>query len=243
MSASFVIANEPASNEIAKDHFSDTTVDHSVGIARDATNTILYIEHHQYFGDGSHIARYFSPDLQLKLEKHLSYPALSQHPDIQQYNYLSTQKITVRNTRNGLEVVRSDPGQKLNFTMEKAADIIMDAGFDSFIRANWSTLQVHDPMRLRLAVAGNPRLIKVILTTLKSDDSGKIISIQPANWLVRLMIPEITLAYDVDQRLRLYEGPPNRSLVSMDTKSVTIGFRLYQHHKQLDTPLSQWLRE
>ena len=119
----------------------------------------------------------------------------------------------------------------------------MDAGFDSFIRANWSTLQVHDPMRLRLAVAGNPRLIKVILTTLKSDDSGKIISVQPANWLVRVMIPEITLAYDVDQRLRLYEGPPNRSLVSTDTKSITIGFQLYQHHKQLDTPLSQWLRE
>ena len=98
-------------------------------------------------------------------------------------------------------------------------------------------------MRLRLAVAGNPRLIKVILKTLKSDDSGKIISVQPSNWLVRLMIPEITLAYDVDQRLRLYEGPPNRSLVSTDTKSITIGFQLYQHHKQLDTPLSQWLRE
>ena len=78
MSASFVIAYQPASNEIAKDHFSGTTVDHSVGIARDATNTMLYIEHHQYFGDGSHIARYFSPDLKLKLETvsytHLTLP-------------------------------------------------------------------------------------------------------------------------------------------------------------------------
>ena len=237
------MAYEPASNEIAKDHFSDPTLYHSVGIARDATNTILYIEHHQYFGDGSHIARYFSPDLKLKLEKHLSYPSLSQHPNIQQYNYLSTQKITVRNARSGLEVVRTEPGQKLTFTMEKAADIVMGAGFDSFIRANWSALQVHEPMRLRLAVAGHPRLIKVMMRTLKSDDSGRIISVQPTNLLARLMIPEITLAYDVDQRLRLYEGPPNRSLVSTETKSVTIGFRFYQHDKQLDTPLSQWLRE
>ncbi len=218
-----------------------SSVLHTIGMAHAEDNTLLYIEHHQYLEDGTHIARYFNPELTLRLEKRLSYPGLPQHPDIQQMNLLSTESISIRSTADELEMVSSLPDRTRRYRLALAPDVIIDAGFDAYIQANWSSFLPDEERQFRLAVAGKPDFINVTLKKMASDVSVARFSIEPTNWVTRLIVKGITLSYDNERRLQVYEGPPGLSLAPSTPRRVAVDFRHYRHHEQLDLPLPNWL--
>lgn len=216
------------------------SVTHSIGIARSVeTDAIQYVEHHQYFEDGSHVARYFDPNLQLLLEKRLAYTGLPQHPEIEQSDFLTQKQVSISVQDAAITMIETRADQeikKAEFTL--SPDIIIDAGFDSYIRSNWDSFVPSDRYNFKLAVAGQKNLLGITLQQQESQATRFVIS--PQNWLVRLIVPEIELTYDDNRRLDTYRGPANIKLKGAK-RDVAIHFDHYELATSLPHPRPEWI--
>ncbi|MDZ7684434.1 MAG: hypothetical protein U5O39_05040 [Gammaproteobacteria bacterium] len=106
-------------------------VEHSVGIARDEKDERLeYIEHHQYFEDGSHRVDYYSPSMDVIAFKKLTYPTLPQHPRIEQENLRNGTETLVEPLEDTIRMVRQEDGSTTEISVERRPDVVCDAGFD-----------------------------------------------------------------------------------------------------------------
>lgn len=186
---------------------SAASVRHTIGIARDTNdNSVRYIEHHQYSENGQHEVRYFGPGQNVLLEKLMAYEGLPQHPRIEQTDFVSDTSISVSYDTDQAMMVTSSGEESEEFTFELTPDIVIDAGFDAYIRENWASFTNDKPRAVTFAIAGQNRLLPMKIRRTAFDESGASFSVIPANWLVRLILPEIQLSYDADRQLSRYEG-------------------------------------
>lgn len=216
---------------------SNTTL-HTVGFARDVDNRVVYIEHHRYQGDGTHLVDYYDGNWNLLLEKQLQYPDLPYHPEFSQVEIATGNRIVL--THEGGEAKmrkeRSYDNKVRQFKFDLEQNVIVDAGFDAYIRTAWESFDESPCRDIAMAVAGQLRLLDMELcqTTAGSDrgsEDTRGFEITPKNWLVKLILPKINLTYSADQRLKQYQGISNLS-EGRSAGTVTIDF---EHH--LDNPL------
>ena len=220
---------------------SSRDVNHSIGIARNTDDqTIRYIEHHQYFEDGTHLVRYFDNDRQLILEKDLSYPGLPQHPVIVQRDIRAAAITTVSQDPLGqlATITRSDAA---SFSFELSEDIIIDAGFDRYIQKNWDQFKQNPTQSVRFAVPGQSRLLKMKVTRVGLIDGQTHFTIKPENWLVRLLLPQISLVYSEDLKLKRYQGFSNLKPTEDESREVIITFRQYNTDRAMDRFPGEWM--
>ena len=156
---------------------------HSVGIARDSEERIRYIEHHQYLDSGDHLVSYYDPEMNLLLRKELSYPGLPQQPSLRQTDPVNEVQITVSSDRGQAMMIRQTPEGEETFAFELSEQVIIDAGFDTFIRSGWDTFDTRPEQRLKLAVAGQFRLIDMEISYLGETNGLREFTITPRNWL------------------------------------------------------------
>ena len=215
---------------------------HTIGVARDATdNSVRYIEHHQYGENGEHEVRYFDPGQNVLLEKQMAYEGLPQHPSIEQTDFVSDTNISIRYETDQATMVTSQGESSENFTFDLSPDIVVDAGFDAYVRENWDNFTTGKARDVTFAIAGQKRLLAMKIKRTSIDDSGASFKVEPANWLVRLLLPEIQLSYDAERRLTRYEGFSNLKPTSGQSRTVVIEFSHYQLDNDLEEPLPQWL--
>lgn len=219
-------------------------VAHAVGIARDATNQQLrYIEHHQYLPSGEHRVKYFDHTGEVLVTKSLTYPDLPQHPEITQTEPASNLKVTTRNQGSTMQQVVQRKGQTETLEVPLDTKTIIDAGFDTFIRAQWQSFEENVPKIYNLAVVGEKRLLKVAITKQPNDGTNTPFTVEPTNFFLRLLVPKMHLHYDSKRRLSGYVGPTNLNLPKGNDGKVSIEFTHYTSTEPLANPQAAWLPE
>jgi hypothetical protein len=215
---------------------------HSVGIARGVDSSVSYIEHHQYFDSGQHLIRYYDNDLGLLLTKELSYPGLPQHPTLKQTDLLRQTEITIETEKTTAFMTKPPLKGGYGFQFELTEDVTIDAGFDAFIRANWGSFEQQLVQQFRFAIAGQLRLIQMEINRVDSFAEGARFTVTPRNWLIRLILPTISLNYDSTRQLTRYQGFSNLKQ-SGESRSVVTSFKHYEMETPLVMPLVEWLPE
>lgn len=216
-------------------------VTHSVGVARDVNNQELrYIEHHQYFDNGRHLVRYYDGDQGLLLEKEMLYPGLPQHPDVRHTDYLNNIDIEIRAEATTATIIRRQGEKQRSFSFELSEDIIIDAGFNTYIRSNWEAFKQGDQQQVKFAVAGQERLLTMNIRSYPRKDGGLDFTIAPANLIVKLLLSPINLTYDADKQLMRYTGFSNLKQPQASSREVSISFSHFELDSSLSGPLNEW---
>ena len=180
-----------------------------IGVARDVDAQVQYIEHHQYLESGEHQINYYSPELTLLVQKKLSYPGLPHHPNIVQSDLLNEIEITMQSQENTLSVKREEDQETNSWNFDLTPNVIVDAGFDRYIQNAWTELSPSVTQTMKFAVAGQSRLIEMKISDIGYERDYRVFVIEPKNWLVRLVVPQIRLEYSAQKQLVRYEGLSN----------------------------------
>ena len=197
-----------------------------IGVARDTDSEVQYIEHHQYLDSGEHRINYYSPELTLLVQKKLSYPGLPHHPNVVQSDLLNDIEITMQSQTNTLSVKREQDQETNSWDFELTPNVIVDAGFDGYIRNAWAELSPGMTKTLKFAVAGQDRLIQMKISDMGYERDHRVFVIEPKNWLIRMIIPQIRLEYSNQKQLVRYEGLSNiRASKGGNTGVVDIRFK------------------
>lgn len=116
-------------------------------------------------------------------------------------------------------------------------DLVIDAGFDHFIRAHWEELIDGKVLPFSFAIADPLTLLNMQLTEVTSaktaikqhSESYRYFLANSSNKLISWAMPAIHLAYDRETRLiKIYQGPSNITDQNDKTQAVTIRYE-YQH--------------
>jgi hypothetical protein len=227
---------------LAASPISTASVLHSIGIARDVSDeTIRYIEHHQYLASGDHLVTYFDRDGEIMATKAMTYPGLPQHPEITQSDFTRDMDVKTYSVDHVLHMIRNRSGREEAYEIPLDESTIVDAGFDYFLRDNWRTFDEGVPRSFKFAVAGQKRLLDVEITKRKGPADTAVFTIEPRNFVVRLVLPKIRVVYGPDRRLLAYEGVSNLRLPTGQPRNVSIEFNHYSSAGRLARPLARWL--
>lgn len=228
---------------LAISNVATATVKHSIGVARNADDSVRYIEHHQYFSDGRHSIRYFNPDYELLVKKDIRYPELPQHPIIRQSDLKAAMETLIEQRGDEATITRTSTQTSDTFTFPLTENTVIDAGFDAFIRSNFDSLRQGETTRLEFAVPGQRRLLGMNLNFAGATEGLNHFIIEPASWLVRLIIPSINLYYNENRQLVQYQGFSNLKPAPGESRQVRIDFEHYESVEMLELPTPQWLKE
>jgi hypothetical protein len=222
--------------------FSSANVLHSIGIARDSSDsTLRYVEHHQYLPSGEHLVTYFDVNGEIIATKAMRYPGLPQHPEISQSDLTRNIDVRTRVINQTLEMIRYDSDRVRTHEIPLDETIIVDAGFDSFVRNNWHGFVENVPQAYKFAVAGQGRLLKVNITKQAVSPGETAFVIKPSNPFIRMLMPDIHLRYNQDRRLIAYEGLTNLYLPDGQSRHVSVEFVHYKGPGELARPLARWI--
>lgn len=203
-------------------------VSHSVGVARDSvTDTIRYIEQHQYLLTGGHLVTYFDTEGNVLVERKITYPSLPQHPQIIENDFTRNVKMIGYINANILYTRKKSPNTEEFYEVPLDDSTIIDAGFDTFLRTHWDNFKVGKPQTYKLAITSRQRLLSVNIVKLPGDKGLTPFVVTPKNFLVRLLLPEIHLWYDQSRRLFRYQGLTNLNLAKGQSRNVSIEFTHY----------------
>ncbi len=216
-------------------------VRHSVGTARDIkTGNLRYIEHHQWLSDGSHRIDYYTPGQEPIAYKSMTFPDLPQHPNIVQTDYSRSASACAESLPNQIRVTTLRDGKENEYFLTKDPALVLDAGFDAWIKDNWVSLLEDGQARLNFAIVGVERTLAMNLSA-EPKDGGLQLRITPANWFVALVVPKMDLYYDSDRRLTFFEGYSNLVPSKNEGKILVIDYQHYQTSEALTRPPIAWL--
>jgi hypothetical protein len=115
-------------------------------------------------------------------------------------------------------------------------DLIIDAGFDDFVRQHWPALINGERVDFHFASAARQDLIRFRLEPQASDNNELVLSMRLSSRLLAWLLDPIELTYDkTSQRLLRYKGLTN---IQDDTGTTFKAMIDYQYHDQA-TPTPQ----
>jgi hypothetical protein len=182
---------------IALLYFSTSAVADSqvFGIAYDReSGQLLYREYHQCRSDSLECSvDYRDPSGDLIARKELDYTASLTRPVLVMNDY-----------RSGLE---------LNIEQDDRKGLVVDAGFDHFVRGKWADLISGDVVRFPFLVAGFDEPLKMragLDKTISCPAQELCLEIALDSWVMRFLADPIGLVYSRDDRKLLrYQGLSN----------------------------------
>jgi len=92
--------------------------------------------------------------------------------------------------------------------------VVIDAGFDGFIRGNWEKLVAGDTLELQFPLAYRSSMVslrvKASACSYETDGADQCFTLEASNWFYRMLSSPIELGYDPEQlRLARYRGLSN----------------------------------
>ncbi|MFT2111188.1 hypothetical protein [Marinomonas sp. 2405UD68-3] len=222
-----------------------TAVDMASGVAigeafHIKTGELLYTETHRKPSEYTHLVTYREATGNIFAEKTIHYVHSLLAPDFDQMNQRNGEVIKVKAVdKDNLSVTyKASYGQKEKTKpIEVTNRLIVDAGFDHYVRAHWDKLIKGETMKV--AFLAPTRQITVPFRIVKTDckDSDSSVSaicllLSPNSWFFRLVVDPIYLVYDNESKnLQRYLGRGNISEKNGDYLTVDI-------HYRYETPLS-----
>lgn len=193
-----------------------------VGYAYDrASGELVYTEAHREVAADEEtllVSVYRTPDGRPFARRELRFP--SDAPDAQPDFELIDERIGYR---EGVEAAgdaylvhrAEDEGDRVEkLVAPRQRPIVIDAGFDRFIRRSWDQLQAGDTLRFDFVSCDRLSLIALRLTkrgrrTTPFGPASDFV-LEPNNWFIRLLVEPIVITYlDADRSLLTYDGVSN----------------------------------
>lgn len=200
--------------------YASDVVAQTVGEAFDLeSDQLLYSETHCLSKDA--LAReviYRNVDGQLIAHKSLSYETGLTTPSFVQRNFYSQESIEVELKQDELTMTvrdanSSEPGKVISTRPSPSLPVVIDAGFDEFVTANWDSLVAGEKKSFQFPFAARESLVKLRIKPVScSYDSGtdQCFSLEMNNWFLRMLVAPIELGYDAKlKRLARYRGLSN----------------------------------
>ena len=192
----------------------------TVGLAYDLkTDELLYSETH-CVGEDSAKREVLYKDAEGKLmaSKLVDYSSGVTTPSFVQHNLYSSELIEVgfeqgmvsmaiidADSREVLKSAQAQPSQKL--------PIVIDAGFDAFVRQHWDSLVAGESHEIQFPLADRESLVELRIRRFGcsySSQTDQCFRLDVANWLLRILVKPIELGYDKeDRRLTRFRGLSN----------------------------------
>lgn len=210
------------------------TIEHYVGTAYDTSGRILYTESHwisETRGQRELLVLFECPGGRPFARKQVRAAGLTQTPSFVLDDARTGYREGVRERDGGLRevFVREITEQpEKSALLTTAPGLVVDAGFDSFIREHWNALTTGNPQHLDFLVPS--RLRSYPFTLSLADDEwvdGKPLRrflLELDTWY-SFAIPPISIAYATDSRsIREYQGASNVRDRNGKTLNVRIEF-------------------
>lgn len=201
------------------------------------TGEVVYREYHEITSQ-QHTVHYVDPSEKLIASKEIHYSHGFNTPE-----YLLDDKRFEKRTgskwQDGHFIVfrQEQSGGPHEKPVKPADDLVIDAGFDYYIRSHWNELIDGKILPFSFAVADPPSILDMKITevsaaqsTIKQhNDLYRYFLVHSRNRLIGWAIPEINLAYNRDTHLlQVYQGPSNLTDQNDKRQTVTIRYE-YQY--------------
>ena len=191
-----------------------------IGEARDIkSDELLYRE--VYCANGNPNQReviYRNTEDRLIARKVLDYSSGSIAPSFVQHNHYSSEVIEVglsagRVTMSVLDAETAEPKKEKSKLADKKLPVVIDAGFDEFIRMHWDSLLAGDKKKFQFPFADRASLVELRIKPSScsyDSDSDQCFKLEMANFFFRMLVAPIELGYDPElRRLTRYRGLSN----------------------------------
>ena len=191
----------------------------TVGTAYDLeSGDLLYRETHCVSPDGGERqVVYEDANGQLIAQKLLDYSTGRTTPSFVQHNHYSSNSIEVALSQNAVSmaVIDKNDGSLSKAVAEpsKAMPVVIDAGFDGFVREHWEELVSGGSREFQFPFAKRASLVELRIQPLACSydtQTDQCFRLDLANWFLRMLVAPIELGYDAETRqLTRYRGLSN----------------------------------
>jgi hypothetical protein len=214
------------------------------------SNQPLYSETHCVSGDAlTREVIYKDPENQLIAYKVLSYATGSNTPSYVQHNVHSQDSIAVELEQERQEIIftatdanRPDQPSVASVKPSAASPVVIDAGFDAFVRENWQSLVAGESKQFQFPFAARESLVELSIASAScsyATDTDQCFSLELNNWLLSMLADPIELGYDAKlQRLTRFRGISNISDDAGEALAVDIHYR-YDDVDALDCAVNE----
>ena len=210
-----------------------------IGLAYDPDGkSLLYSEEHSYKNDYQHEVIYKEADGQVFAKKTVDYRRSFIAPAFQQTNSRNGEYIETRyNNDDTLEVIyrENKDQQQANENIDVNESLVIDAGFDHFIRDHWDELIEGKSKVINYLLPSHQQSIDLRIESidcssvlLNGDDPNTINCWRVAtdSWVFRILSAPLLLAYDKSTRhLLTFAGRSNICDSKGDYQDVVIRYQ------------------
>lgn len=139
-------------------------------------------------------------------------------PSFIQHNLYSSEVIEVGLSDGEVKmaVVDADSSETKKSATSATGDemeVVIDAGFDEYVRRNWDSLLAGEKKRFLFPFAEHAKLLELRIKRSGCSyetDTDQCFKLELSNWLMRMLVAPIELGYDPElQRLLRYRGLSN----------------------------------
>ena len=191
-----------------------------VGTAYDLeSGELLYRETHCLNADGSEReVLYHDTGGQLIARKLVDYRSGLTTPSFVQHNHYSSESIEVDLQADGVRmaVLDRDSGDTMRMAVAQPSEelpVVIDAGFDGFVREHWDDLVSGEKREFQFPFADRESLVELRIQPQACSydaSSEQCFRLDLANWFLRMMVQPIELGYDAESRqLTRFRGLSN----------------------------------
>lgn len=211
----------------------------AIGEARNPDNgSLVYLEYHYEHADKvSASVDYIRPSKVPIAKKTLNFTRSTIAPSFQIKDLRFEQTLEARWQGKGLMLGRSGGAKQQSRTLKTNNKelVVVDAGFDQFIREHWTQLSQDDTISFQFAVPVRLSTVKLKArqhSCSKGMTDRKCFIIKASNPLIGLVLPPIELEYSLNERKLLsFKGLSNLDSDQRGGQQVHISYRYVEDLK------------
>ena len=180
------------------------------------TGALLYRETHQAVSKDTYKVEYSEPNGRIFANKTIDFSQSRITPSFSQVNKRNGEKISVTQSGDQLQVSYQEntDAQVEKDSVKLAPGMVVDAGFDGFVKQYWDTLISGKEMDIEYLVPSRQSTFSFRVSQITCVDGTKegaiCFALKPVSWFVRMAVDPIMVAYDPeDKRLLRFTGRAN----------------------------------
>jgi hypothetical protein len=196
----------------------------------------LYEERHVFDAAGLHRSVSYRREGKEFATKTVDYSPAAVAPNFTQHDVRRGEMIAARRNAQGFVELgyRETSAASERWQAIDASDrpLVIDAGFDNFVRQQWLALQKGDAIHFDFAVPSRAQVVHLVIVSAKAGLCGEprlqdshCFRVYAGNYVVRLFFPALYLLYDSDAQLQRFMGLSNINDEHGHGQQVRIDYR------------------
>lgn len=218
-----------------------------IGKAYGKNQQLVYTEEYALASIEEILVTYKEPNGEVFAEKNLDFSRSLSAPSLTQRNDRIGELIEVNFENNEIESLyrmNADKNKTVKTIALKADEdlgLVIDAGFDNFIRIHWHQLIDGEKVELLYFLPTNQILVNLLISKSECQayeledkepwqmPASMCLKISPASWWLRLLVKPLYLTYDENQRLLIFQGRSNIADAKGKYQNVNIHYQYFEN--------------